>query len=1393
MTVRVPSPAVAAVVAAALVTPLIPAIAPAAQASPYAPAATATVDQGDLIYNETTGQECAVGWLKDGYAFTAGQCGTDGDLFRDIDDNYLGAFETRYDPATRRNDFGWIKLDMEVGEGANRFNDVREPLWNAVYFQTEEGRVDFEDYHGFDGATGVAGPKLGQLGVTLGQPVFGYGLTLVGLYSGELDGYSLITRPDQIADSPNLVDAAYIADPYRHGDAQHARVWEFNPHYGYGSRVSLPEPARIDQGAKIVNVTGQGRCTVGFINDGVVYTAGHCGKEGDEFWLSTEGEYDPHLERIGTFHTKYAENESEPVETRSKLRNDHGFITIESPWVQLGSNGWSGDKVVPYEEIRPGLEVCAYGQTTREKGPRCGRVEGVDGAEIVMSSGVDGEKGDSGGPVWAKDGSGFVGIYSGGPADGSAASASYPYVETDNKNEIRVNFAGILRSFALGVPYYSVLPLYSTYLGVRGEQLPIPPQTINQGDLLYNWRGEAVCRVGYVQGQRLYFASDCGQSRLFTAGGREVTALQNSTYYNYLAETSVLSDGWWGEGRNLPEASRVVPWNELQAGDQICTTGKNADTTSCTTFIGLDGPRLILEEPFEGDFALPGGPLWVPGKGFAGVYTESPDKWGHGMRIDMVYAPGHEFTFPKFAVRAWELGETYYQHTPAMFADETLNPIAPVPFPERTFKAGEKLYDDNGEAVCEIARVEDNQLLISSECPHSLYTRLGENVGSTTTDHGYIDQVATVDITGHRISAGQNTATPQVDWQDLKPGERICAGSSCTEFAGYDGSKIVLAQALTGVLPGAALNVKGKGFAGIYHGDGIGSRPDMIEAGYFPSNAAEIRAAHRKGEQFYAHNDANFWSVRSGVGGPVPFPSRVLNEGMLLFDDNGNPTCQTGRVDKQKLYVSSNCDGAVYTAAGEYVGEVASAPNTGDRAVVATIDVTGRRMQPGTNTHAGFAAWDAIVPGDKLCSDEGCGEFLGLDGANIVHTAPVPAQPGAALWNPKLGFVGVSGGPGKTGSRIDMVTEADTPEFTGRVLRARELGTTYYQRATARFWDGNSLGSAVPFERHPAMNQGDALHDVSGNPACTIGYIDGNTLFTSSECGGAGETLYSAFGEELGTLEVPAADTSVRNRFGYVRLDSPFVSAGVNGVTGNRIAEWNAAQRGDEVCTVSASGAKRCGTYLGQDGSAVVVSKEVAGERADLGGPIWIPGKGFLAVNAGLIGGSQTGARIDMITHDSSPAHFAEVAAAFERNETFYQKAHAHYFSLNRPYGERVPFPKKPVPAKPVPSTPTSAAPSPSRVTEPTKQVSSTSTDRTVNNGPAGFTNPSTTTEPSAPSGPTSAAPQADGGSTNGSSTAGIIAAIVVPLVLIGLGFLATQFIDTTQFGLPPVPKVLPF
>lgn len=1390
MSVRVPSRSLAALTAVALVSSISQVLAPAAEAAPVA-----TVDQSDLIYNEATGQECAVGWLHRGYAFTAGQCGADGDTFRDIDDNILGSFETLYDPETRRNDFGWIKLDMDVAEGVNeRELSVQDIEKRWLKYAVADDEEWFGYYHGLDGTAGVVEPEDGRGEPILGQPVYDWQLGMVGLYSGELDGYSLVTRPDRIAESTYPVDPDHIAQRDADDLSQHAEVFTFAPDTGKAEQIHYPPIPVLNQGERIGTLEPDGmlgRCTIGWINEGVLYTSGHCGEPGAEMYTMKYWGIDPDTEeemlsletKVGTFGT----NEG----GLKKLRNDAGWIEMDTPWVRAGENVRSGETIIPFEEITNGLEVCAWGMTTKRV--RCGKVLGTDGAEILMDDGVDGEPGDSGGPVWAKDGSGFVGLYSGstGERDNAQryATASRPDFETDNTESI--DFLGILRAIQMGVPYYQIFPIFRAMLGERGEEFPTAMETFNQGDPLYDYNGNIICRVGYVQDERLFVSSDCGYGELYTALGRPVGTMEDAQVGDGSVATLRVTGTRMVAGTNAPGFSTIAEWDAMQPGDELCAAANGTDDPECTTLAGVDGVWLITETEFS-DRILPGTPMWIPGKGFVGVHSFALDGHSVGTRID--FAPTPDANDPVFAapnfelvVKAHELKQPYFQRTNIYrFDPEAPDNRPEVALPHRVLKAGDPLFDEHGNNVCELGWVAGGIGYTSSDCPGAVFTSIGERIGWTKPASYLDNQVATLESSDDWITF-DNSTTALIPWTDLTPGDEVCAGDACTEFAGYDGSKLVLVDDLPGVLPGAALHVKGKGLAGVYHRDGIGSRTDMIDDGWASPNTEQIRAAHRTGEQFFAHNDANFWSRAGGAGAAVPFPTRKLDEGTMLYDASGAPTCIIGRVEDEHLYVSADCQSdQFFTAAGEYVGDLEVPAAATERTSPGIFAVTGRRMEPGDNTHLEHAAWDEMQPGDELCSDAGCGTFFGLDGAQIIHDAPVPAQPGAALWNPQKGFVGVSGAGGAA-TRIDMLTSEEPTDSAAAVKRAHELGVRFYQRASANFWSPSHYGGEVPFERHPRINQGDLLYDASGDPRCSISLIQDDVLFTSPDCVTSGDTLYSEFGEPLGQLTVPAADTTTRNKFAFVELDTPFVQPGTNGVTGDDVVEWSDANPGDEVCLSTASG-KRCGTYLGQDGSAVVLSDDIAdpADPADprtIGAPLWIPGKGFLAVYAGEVDGFPTGARIDMITRGNPTANFRAVADAHDRNETYYQQVPANFFNVENPDGMTVPFPKKPAP-KPAP-IPTEA--STASVAEPaaaTRTETASTTRMTPTKTNVASAEDSDVSEPEAGNG--------NDGSANGSSTGGIIAAILIPLVLVGLGFLATQVVDTTQFGLPPVPQIVP-
>lgn len=1359
-----------------------------------------TVNQGDLIYNVSNGQECAVGWLRDGYAFTAGQCGSDGDLFRDIDNNYLGSFETLYDPETRRNDFGWIKLDMDVAEGDNEYEELAGDELESWRVSVDAGSnwsqsaVNF----GFDGSTRVASHQLKDAGV-LGQAVWTEEHKLAGVYSGQMDGYSLVTRLDRVAESVHPVDPSHIVGRGVSDTSQHANVFAFAPDTGKGEQIHYPPVRAVNQGDLIARPSGAeevSSCTVGWIAHGVVYTAGHCGRPGMEMYAArevalpgTENTAVSLEEKIGTFHTN--------DRGRGELRNDVAWISVDNPWVRLGANTYSGEGLVAYEDLTNGLEVCAFGQRTKRI--RCGNVVGTDGADILLSPEVDGQKGDSGGPVWAKRG-GLVGIYTGSlgyPDDPKIPdrypTASRPDLETDYLSDL--DLRGILRAIQMGVPYYQLLPIFRVLLGERGEEFPTAMETFNQGDALYNAAGDITCRVGYVQGERLFVSSDCANSKLYSALGRPVGTLEKSESADGEVATLKVTGERMVAGSNAPGVDTIVEWSKMQPGDELCAAANGTGDPECTTLAGVDGVWLITETEFS-DRILPGTPMWIPGKGFVGVHSFALDGHSVGTRID--FAPTPDANEPVFAapnfelvVKAHELKQPYFQRTNIYrFDPEAPDNRPEVALPHRVLKAGDHLFDEHGNNVCELGWVAGGIGYTSSDCPGAVFTSIGERIGWTKPASYQDNQVATLESSDEWITFGDTTAA-LIPWTDLTPGDEICAGDACTEFAGYDGSKLVLVEDLTGVLPGAGLHIKSKGLAGVYHRDGIGSRTDMVDDGWTSPNAEQIRDAYRKGERLFAHNDADFWSMAGGAGAAVPFPTRKLDEGTMLYDASGAPTCIIGRVEDEHLYVSADCQSdQFFTAAGEYVGDLEVPAAATERTSPGIIAVTGRRMEPGDNTHLEHAAWDEMQPGDELCSDAGCGTFFGLDGAQIIHDAPVPAQPGAALWNPQKGFVGVSGAGGAA-TRIDMLTSEAPTDSAAAVKRVHELGVRFYQRASANFWSPNHYGGEVPFERHPRINQGDLLYDASGDPRCSISLIHDDVLFTSSDCADTGDTLYSAFGEPLGALTVPAADTTTRNKFAYVELDTPFVQPGTNGVTGDDVVEWSDANPGDEICVSTASG-ERCGTYRGQDGSAVVLSDDIANpaDPADprtTGAPVWIPGKGFLAVYAGEVDGFPTGARIDMITRGNPTANFRAVADAHDRNETYYQQVPANFFNVENPDGMTVPFPKKPAP-KPTPKpAPVPTEASTASVAEPTaatRTETASTTRMTPTKTNVASAEDSDVSEPEAGNG--------NDGSANGSSTGGIIAAILIPLVLVGLGFLATQVVDTTQFGLPPVPQIVP-
>lgn len=152
-----------------------------------------------------------------------------------------------------------------------------------------------------------------------------------------------------------------------------------NNGYSYGS------PVTINQGDKIV--VSDHACTLTYIGDDYAITAGHCGNTGEKVYTSTGS-------LIGKVELNVFGNDT-----------DVSIIGI-NPNVN-GYNAYSGNAIGSFESINTDDELCQYSRNS-------GNVMCTDdyyvysGLVIMETTAI---AGDSGGPVWIKDGN-LVGLIS---------------------------------------------------------------------------------------------------------------------------------------------------------------------------------------------------------------------------------------------------------------------------------------------------------------------------------------------------------------------------------------------------------------------------------------------------------------------------------------------------------------------------------------------------------------------------------------------------------------------------------------------------------------------------------------------------------------------------------------------------------------------------------------------------------------------------------------------------------------------------------------------------------------------------------------------------------------------------------------------------------------------
>lgn len=167
--------------------------------------------------------------------------------------------------------------------------------------------------------------------------------------------------------------------------------------------------------------------------------------------------------------------------------------------------------------------------------------------------------------------------------------------------------------------------------------------------------------------------------------------------------------------------------------------------------------------------------------------------------------------------------------------------------------------------------------------------------------------------------------------------------------------------------------------------------------------------------------------------------------------------------------------------------------------------------------------------------------------------------------------------------------------------------------ATALILTTTAAASGVQVE------QGSKVHFV-GSGYCTIGFNDPvqRISYTAGHCGDDGSSAtVTVDGVEVSGTFYPSSAfgaSATGNDWGAIRWDDD-VQLGPNVVTGDVIADLASLTPGDELCLLSA-GVTRCSEFVGRLNNNVYWDEPV-GMRGDSGGPVWAPGKGFVAVYSG--------------------------------------------------------------------------------------------------------------------------------------------------------------------------------
>ena len=181
--------------------------------------------------------------------------------------------------------------------------------------------------------------------------------------------------------------------------------------------------------------------------------------------------------------------------------------------------------------------------------------------------------------------------------------------------------------------------------------------TLKQGDLISNL--ETTCTAGYIDHDQhaLLIAAHCGSpgdvfyiknsfGRYTRIGVMNDNDYDPSIYRNDFAYIS-LDDHIVGE--NVYSGDGRVMLSDIHIGDRLCSYGQKSDAVKCGVVTDINGSVILSNRESGGVKGDSGGPGWIPGKGFVGVYSLF---WGENKYpTENTRRNGVGFTYPQYSDR----------------------------------------------------------------------------------------------------------------------------------------------------------------------------------------------------------------------------------------------------------------------------------------------------------------------------------------------------------------------------------------------------------------------------------------------------------------------------------------------------------------------------------------------------------------------------------------------------------------------------------------------------------------------------------------------------------------------------------------------------------------------